>query len=163
MTTTEHVAKQTARLSCLVNFPQFDEGRSELVKALESCHSDRHATAVVDRMVESEHYCPTPSNLRAVAAEMGAQFRPAAPKGCGKCTDGWTVTTYLVTWMDGKKTKQIVDPRKLAANVKLEIGKQMLYEAVAFCTCEAGEHRKRLWASREEAEQAEPVKKGRRR
>ncbi len=144
--------QQVARLSALLGFPTYSEGISELARALrESTRSEAHAVAVIDEIVGAARYSPTPADIRRVAHELLPRFAGPAGAKCAKCDDGWIYQQYLVTWRPGggQKSELITDEQAAALAPKLaESGSQMVYGAVTYCSCPAGQRRKEFSARR---------------
>ena len=160
--------EQVARLSVLINFPTFAQGVRELVKTLgDVALTDPHAIAVVDEYLAGSEYSPTPVGLRHIALELAPRFgggAAARPKDCDQCAGGWRRVLRLVTrTKDGKTWELITEEQAAALYPRLKDSQsQMIYSAVQFCECPAGDRQREFERRRKAMPETEPKKgKGR--
>lgn len=91
----EHCRKQIARLGDML--PKTTESRKNLIDALDRWTvSDEHATAVVQTVIDTLTFCPSPAELRTIA--FNSRPEVAAYRGCVECaaSPGWVVRRQVV-------------------------------------------------------------------
>ncbi len=149
---TDTYLQQVARLSALLGFPTYSQGIAELARALrESTRAEAHAAAVIDEIVGAARYSPTPADIRRVAHEVLPRFAGPGGAKCGRCDEGWLYHQYLVTWRPGggRTSELLTDEQAAALAPKVaESGTQMVYGAVTYCSCPAGQRRREFAARR---------------
>lgn len=91
-----NAADATRGFSACMGYPSDPEGQKLLAQTLEAvCHAQSlDPTELVKRCTSLSNFCPTPFDIRQMAAEMS---RKQAPAGCEECGGtGWVHTVRRV-------------------------------------------------------------------
>lgn len=116
---------QAMRASGLRNFPLYPEGIKELRDILRGAGTTERATRIMDRVLATLDFCPTPKELR-VLSEQIQREEQQAPTGCMMCGgEQWVMVAKLVwEWPKNPPGRQ---------------GKQYQAEGSERCTCAKGQ------------------------